>query len=82
MAADPTDREWVSEAGDDAPTAASQHRRAAELPNGTDPAKCADAAHEEASHGAAGAGAEAGNQLTSAVVVIALVSAISGLLYG
>lgn len=82
MAADPTDREWWSEAGDDAPTAASQHRRAAESPDGTDPAKCAAAAHEETSHGAVGAVAEAGNQLTSAVVVIALVSAISGLLYG
>lgn len=82
MAADPTDREWWSEAGDDAPTAASQHRRAAESPDGTDPAKCAAAAHEGASQRAVGAVAEAGNQLTSAVVVIALVSAISGLLYG
>lgn len=76
------DREWWSEAVEDAPSVASQRHRMAELRDGTDPVECTNAAHEDASQSAVGAGAEAGKQLTSAVVVIALVSAISGMLYG
>lgn len=46
------------------------------------PGKVRSCGSRGASQRAVGAVAEAGNQLTSAVVVIALVSAISGLLYG
>lgn len=48
----------------------------------TDPVDAAGTANAEASQGAVGTGAEAGKQLTGAVVIVALVAAISGMLYG
>lgn len=52
------------------------------LRNQTDPAADPGMSGAAGSQGAAGAGAEAGKQLTGAVVVIALVAAIAGMLYG
>ncbi|MEB4208434.1 sugar porter family MFS transporter [Mycobacterium sp. 94-17] len=76
MAADDSaGREWWSGFRDDALTAAGWLSRTAGLRKET--AAGADAADAEVSQSA---GAE--KQLTSAVVVIALVSAISGMLYG
>ncbi len=54
--------------------------RLAGLRKESDPAERANMANAEASRSAAGA--EAGKQLTGAVVIIALVAAISGMLYG
>jgi sugar porter (SP) family MFS transporter len=48
----------------------------------TDPAGGAGVANAEGSQSAAGTGVAAGKQLTGAVIVIALVAAISGMLYG
>jgi sugar porter (SP) family MFS transporter len=52
------------------------------LRNRTDPAVSPAVSDAEGQQGAAGAHGEAGQQLTGAVVVIALVAAISGMLYG
>ncbi|GAB1815348.1 sugar porter family MFS transporter [Mycobacterium sp. MUNTM1] len=72
MAADDSeDREQWSEHRDEALTAPSRLSRIATLRKGTDQAD-----------GAGTGNAEAGKQLTGSVIIVALVAAISGMLYG
>lgn len=79
---DSADRDWWSGVRNGALAVVSGLSRTAGLRKGTDPVAGTDVANAEASPGAVGTGAGPGEQLTSAVVIIALVSAISGMLYG
>lgn len=61
---------------------ASQLSRMAGLREEADPAEGAGMANAEALQGVIGSDAAAGRQLTGAMVIVALVAAISGMLYG